>query len=298
MRVARTIGVRAIDGRAATNAKSGVGGRRRSVLPIAAALSIFATSTLVNVLVASHASAASTELYSWGYNVDGQLGNGTTTNAGDAGEGVAPRRGHRHRGRGRWRPQPWPSAPTASSTPGASTPTASSATGPRQLLDAGGGVDAGRRDRHCRVRRRVPQRGAGLERQRLRLGLQRVRPARQRHHQRCAFTDQGDAPGRGDPDRRGRRAVHDRGARLQRRRLRLGRRRHGRARRRAGRSTSRLPIQVNVAGVTAIAAGGYHSLVISGGVGLRLRVRRPRPARRRRPHQRVHAGEGEPARPA
>ncbi len=26
-------------------------------------------------------SAASTELYSWGYNVDGQLGNGTTTNA-------------------------------------------------------------------------------------------------------------------------------------------------------------------------------------------------------------------------
>ncbi len=82
MRVARTIGVRTIGGRAATNAKSGVGGRRRSALPIAAALSIFATSTLVNVLVASHASAASTELYSWGYNVDGQLGNGTTTNAG------------------------------------------------------------------------------------------------------------------------------------------------------------------------------------------------------------------------
>ncbi len=31
------------------------------------------------MLVASHASAASTELYSWGYNLDGQLGNGNTT---------------------------------------------------------------------------------------------------------------------------------------------------------------------------------------------------------------------------
>ncbi len=71
MRVARTIG---------SSTATGIGGRRRSFLPIAAAASILATSTLVNVLVASHASAASTELYSWGYNVDGQLGNGNTTN--------------------------------------------------------------------------------------------------------------------------------------------------------------------------------------------------------------------------
>jgi len=75
MRVARTIG-----GGTNTGMRSGIGGRRRSFLPIAAAASILATSTLVNVLVASHASAASTELYSWGYNVDGQLGNGNTTN--------------------------------------------------------------------------------------------------------------------------------------------------------------------------------------------------------------------------
>ena len=82
MRVARTIGVRANGVRTATTATSENDGKRRKALPIAAALSIFAASTLVNLVVASHASAASTELYSWGYNVDGQLGNGTTTNAG------------------------------------------------------------------------------------------------------------------------------------------------------------------------------------------------------------------------
>src|SRR5579863_2579362 len=74
MRVARNIG----SGSAAT---SSMGGRRRSFLPLVAALSILATSTLVDVVVASHASAASSELYSWGNNADGQLGNGTTTNA-------------------------------------------------------------------------------------------------------------------------------------------------------------------------------------------------------------------------
>ena len=82
MRVARIIGVRTNGVRTTTTAKSETGGGRRKVLPIAAALSIFAASTLVNLLVVSHADAASTELYSWGYNVDGQLGNGTTTNAG------------------------------------------------------------------------------------------------------------------------------------------------------------------------------------------------------------------------
>jgi alpha-tubulin suppressor-like RCC1 family protein len=66
---------------AGTQAASRSGGRRRSLLPAAAALTIFAASTLVDVIAASHASAASTELYSWGNNVDGQLGNGTTTNS-------------------------------------------------------------------------------------------------------------------------------------------------------------------------------------------------------------------------
>ncbi len=76
MRVARNIG-------ATAGAGSESGGRRRSrTLPIAAALSIFAASTVVDVATALHASAATTELYSWGYNNDGQLGNGTTTNAG------------------------------------------------------------------------------------------------------------------------------------------------------------------------------------------------------------------------
>src|SRR5580692_3738492 len=80
MRAARTIGLRMFGGRS-TAIVSAKGGRRRSVLPVAAALSIFAASTLVNVLVVPHASAASTELYSWGYNINGQLGNGTNTNS-------------------------------------------------------------------------------------------------------------------------------------------------------------------------------------------------------------------------
>ncbi len=75
MRVARTIG-----SGTTTGVGSEVGGKRR-FLRIAAAASILGASTLVNVLVATHASAASTELYSWGDNVDGQLGNGSTTNA-------------------------------------------------------------------------------------------------------------------------------------------------------------------------------------------------------------------------
>jgi alpha-tubulin suppressor-like RCC1 family protein len=76
MRAARTIG-----GGKTTTVTSEMGRRRRRVLPIAAALSIFAASTLVDVLTATHASAATTELYSWGYNVDGQLGTGNTTNS-------------------------------------------------------------------------------------------------------------------------------------------------------------------------------------------------------------------------
>jgi alpha-tubulin suppressor-like RCC1 family protein len=75
MRVARTIG-----GNTARTT-SETGGRRRSFLPIAAALSIFAASSLVDVLAATHASAAATELYSWGNNSFGQLGTGNTTNA-------------------------------------------------------------------------------------------------------------------------------------------------------------------------------------------------------------------------
>src|ERR1700688_300795 len=62
MRVARTIG-----GHTARTT-SETGRRRRSFLRIAAALSIFAASSLVDVLAASHASAAATELYSWGNN--------------------------------------------------------------------------------------------------------------------------------------------------------------------------------------------------------------------------------------
>ncbi len=87
MRAARTIGVRTsttrTTGRRNTAAeRPDSGGRRRSFLPIAAAFTIFAASTLVNVLVTSHANAASTELYSWGSNAHGQLGNGSTTNSG------------------------------------------------------------------------------------------------------------------------------------------------------------------------------------------------------------------------
>jgi alpha-tubulin suppressor-like RCC1 family protein len=82
MRVARTIGLGTIGGRSTAAVSTGGGARRRSVLPVAAALSIFAASTLVNVLVVPHASAASTELYSWGYNLNGQLGNGTNTSSG------------------------------------------------------------------------------------------------------------------------------------------------------------------------------------------------------------------------
>src|SRR5580704_14602366 len=81
MRAARTIGA-GTNGIRTGRAGGSETGRRRRPLAIAAALSILAASTLVNVLVVSHASAASTELYSWGYNVDGQLGNGTTTNSG------------------------------------------------------------------------------------------------------------------------------------------------------------------------------------------------------------------------
>ncbi len=77
MREARTIGASSTTGSESTRS-----GMRHTVLPIVAALSILAASTLVNILVAPSASAAATELYAWGYNVDGQLGNGTTTNAG------------------------------------------------------------------------------------------------------------------------------------------------------------------------------------------------------------------------
>ncbi len=87
MRVARTIGVRTSNPRptgerSTASGKTESGGRRRSFLPVAAAFTIFAASTLVNVLVSTHANAASTELYSWGSNSSGQLGNGTTTNSG------------------------------------------------------------------------------------------------------------------------------------------------------------------------------------------------------------------------
>ena len=82
MRAARTICRGTTDSRPTSTAVSSAGGRRRSILPVAAALSIFAASTLVNLVIVPHASAASTELYSWGYNLNGQLGNGTTTNSG------------------------------------------------------------------------------------------------------------------------------------------------------------------------------------------------------------------------
>ena len=77
MRVARTIGASSTTGSESTRS-----GMRYTVLPIVAALSILAASTLVNILVAPSASAAGNELYAWGYNVDGQLGTGTTANSG------------------------------------------------------------------------------------------------------------------------------------------------------------------------------------------------------------------------
>ncbi|HTZ10365.1 MAG TPA: MBG domain-containing protein, partial [Acidimicrobiales bacterium] len=57
------------------------GRRRHRVLPASAALMVFLASTLVGLLAATSASAASTELYSWGYNPYGGIGNGTTVNA-------------------------------------------------------------------------------------------------------------------------------------------------------------------------------------------------------------------------
>ena len=76
MRVARTIGV----GTTTRVARPPVA-KRRKFVPLAAAISIFASSALVNVLVTSHANAASTELYSWGNNAHGQLGTDNTTNS-------------------------------------------------------------------------------------------------------------------------------------------------------------------------------------------------------------------------
>jgi len=76
MRVARTIRA----GGTATSETTR--GRPRKVLTTLAALSILTASTLVDVLVATHANAATTELYSWGYNDKGQLGVGNTTNSG------------------------------------------------------------------------------------------------------------------------------------------------------------------------------------------------------------------------
>ena len=73
MRGART------DGSMVTTASTHARGRRRKVLPLLAALSIFASSALVDVVLATRASAATTELYSWGNNSYGQLGDGTTT---------------------------------------------------------------------------------------------------------------------------------------------------------------------------------------------------------------------------
>ena len=76
MRVARTIGASL-----ATDASAYKRGKRHTVLPLVAALSIFATSALVDIVVATKASAATTELYSWGSNSAGQLGNGNTVNS-------------------------------------------------------------------------------------------------------------------------------------------------------------------------------------------------------------------------
>ncbi len=54
--------------------------RRRFSVP-SVALLVLITSTLVYVVNSAPASAATTELYSWGNNATGQLGNGNTTNA-------------------------------------------------------------------------------------------------------------------------------------------------------------------------------------------------------------------------
>ena len=69
--------------RAARNDVPMAGDRQRPRLPmVAAALLVLVASSLVYVLAARPASAATTELYGWGYNANGQLGNGTTTNYG------------------------------------------------------------------------------------------------------------------------------------------------------------------------------------------------------------------------
>ncbi len=48
---------------------------------ICATTLVLVSSGLITVLAAPPASATTTELYSWGYNPDGELGNGSTTNA-------------------------------------------------------------------------------------------------------------------------------------------------------------------------------------------------------------------------
>ncbi|HUI05158.1 MAG TPA: MBG domain-containing protein, partial [Acidimicrobiales bacterium] len=65
----------------AATARSTTRGGRHSVLPLLAALSIFASATLVDIVLATQASAATTELYSWGDNSAGQLGTGNTVNS-------------------------------------------------------------------------------------------------------------------------------------------------------------------------------------------------------------------------
>jgi len=54
--------------------------RGKTFSMIGAATLVLVSSGFVTVFAASPASATTTELYSWGYNADGQLGNGTTTN--------------------------------------------------------------------------------------------------------------------------------------------------------------------------------------------------------------------------
>ena len=160
-----------------------VGGLRRPRF-ISAALAVLmvAAPLAVTTLVTSSATAADTEaLYAFGDNTDGALGNGTSTDA---------------------------YVPTVITLPGGVTPTGGAAGGDHTLAIGSNGVlyawglgtdgQLGNGTTtssstpvqvslppRCRPRRgscrRRPQLGTGLQRHPLRLGVQRVRSAGQRH---------------------------------------------------------------------------------------------------------------------
>ena len=148
MRAARTTG-------SGTTAKvrSEVGGRRRSFLPIAAAASILATSTLVNVLVESHARRGIDRVVLVGLQRRRSARQRHHHERVDTGEGVVARRSHRHQGRGRRRPQPRRRIGRQALRVGQQCRRPARQRDHEQVVDAGRRVAPGRGDRH-RSRRR------------------------------------------------------------------------------------------------------------------------------------------------